>query len=79
MSLVDGPRDLKFEMTARAWGRERAMDQEGEREMTSRNKEKVLRYRGEEGLKDFEERAERFAVSSRFPICRLCFASSGQG
>lgn len=48
-------------MTARATGRERAMGES--REMTGRNREKVLKYRGEEGLRVFEEKAEQFAVS----------------
>lgn len=59
---MDGPRDLKFEMTARATGREQAIGEE--RDMTSRNRDKVLKYRGEAGLREFEARAEQFAVSS---------------
>lgn len=47
-------------MTARAAGREMAMGES--REMTERNREKVLKYRGEEGLRVFEEKAEQFAV-----------------
>ena len=47
-------------MTARATGREMAMGES--REMTERNREKVLKYRGEEGVRVFEEKAEQFAV-----------------
>lgn len=61
VSLVDGPRDIKYEMTARATGRERAMGEE--REMTGRNREKVLKYRSEEGVRAFEQKADEFAVS----------------
>jgi large subunit ribosomal protein L17 len=60
LSLVDGPRDIRFEMTARATGREKALGET--REMTERNRDKVLRYRGEEGRRAFEAKADEFAV-----------------
>lgn len=53
-------------MTARATGRERAMGES--REMTGRNREKVLKYRGEEGARVFEEKAEQFAVCPPFAL-----------
>lgn len=76
LSLVDGPRDLKFEMAARTVGFEtvkRGM-QRGEgsvpsigfvglREYTLRSAEKVLKYRGDEGRKEFEDVAKQFANS----------------
>jgi large subunit ribosomal protein L17 len=58
--LVDGPRDLRFEMTARATGRERAMGEE--RELTGRNRERVLKFRDEAGVAEFERKAEEFEV-----------------
>ena len=61
LSLVDGPRDLRFEMTARATGRERAMGEE--RELTGRNRERVLKFRDEAGVREFERKAEEFEVS----------------
>jgi hypothetical protein len=48
-------------MTARATGRERAMGEE--REMTGRNRDKVLKFRDEAGVQEFEKRAEEFEVS----------------
>lgn len=77
MELVDGPRDLKFEMTARAIGRESAQyaaerggidgvsgeegrEWEGLRERTQISMDKVLKYRGEEGRLDLEDRAKEW-------------------
>lgn len=77
MELVDGPRDLKFEMTARAIGRESAQyaaerggvegvtseqgrEWEGLRERTEISMKKVLKFRGEEGRRELEERAARW-------------------
>lgn len=75
LSLVDGPRDLKFEMAARAVGVEsvrRGMRKgeqalggawEGLREFTARSADKVLKYRGAEGRETFEAKARAYAVS----------------
>jgi large subunit ribosomal protein L17 len=82
VSLVDGPRDIKFEMVARAVGRERALEggssssggigrgreeieELGLRELTRRNMEKVLKYRGEGEKSQFERKAAEFGVSRR--------------
>jgi len=54
-------------MTARATGRERAMGEQ--RELTERNREKVLKFRGEEGRAAFEKKAEEFEVS-QFHFCQ---------
>ena len=74
VSLVDGPRDLKFEMIARTVGRETAYigqtngmgdageDWEGLDQSTKRGVEQVLKHRGEEGRKALEEKAREFAV-----------------
>lgn len=71
---MDGPRDLKFEMVARTVGRETASlgsdgakaaavdEWEGLDEGTRRSVEQVLKYRGEEGKKVFEDKARDFAV-----------------
>jgi hypothetical protein len=48
-------------MTARATGRERAMGEE--RELTDRNREKVLKFRDEKGKAEFERKAVEFEVS----------------
>jgi large subunit ribosomal protein L17 len=72
LELVDGPRDLKFAMTARAVGRETAsslaVDQPGRslREQTKMAVEKVLKFRGEEGREAFERLSQKHAVSLSF-------------
>lgn len=59
LELVDGPRDMRFAMTARTLARERAREG-GVREVTARNVRKVTRYRegGEEALEEEVERME---------------------
>lgn len=52
LELVDGPKDMRFAMTARTLARQRAEGLE-QNEMTARNVEKVTRYRPE-GEKDLE-------------------------
>jgi hypothetical protein len=77
VELVDGPRDLRFEMVARAVGREVAQAGvafEGEaggeelegvlRERTKLGLDKVLRYRGEAGRKNFMDKAKAWEVGS---------------
>lgn len=74
LTLVDGPRDLKFEMTARTVGKESldAMDEweriessvdewEGLSEKTKRDVAKVLRYRSEDDKKLFKAKATEFS------------------
>lgn len=72
LELVDGPKDLKFEMVARAVGLEAAQrgaerglegvseDWEGLREGTKLGMDKVLKYRGEQGRRELEERAREW-------------------
>jgi len=66
LELVDGPKDMRFAMTARTIAR---MKGEGEElnEMTQRNMEKVTRYRknGEEDLEKMVERLNRLKVGDR--------------
>ncbi|KAF8601766.1 ribosomal protein L17 [Ceratobasidium sp. AG-I] len=70
LELVDGPRDLKFEITARAVGRETAssfavgQQERGLRERTKRAVGKVLKFRGDEGRQLFEELAQKQTVRS---------------
>ncbi|OXB37540.1 ribosomal protein L17 [Cryptococcus neoformans] len=74
LTLVDGPRDLKFEMIARTAGKESldAMDSweqiessvdewEGLSEKTKRDVAKVLRYRSEDDKKLFKAKATEFS------------------
>ena len=60
LELVDGPRDMRFAMTARALARERE-GEGGIREVTARNVRKVTRFRvgGEEALEEEVRRVER--------------------
>ncbi|KAG8780013.1 hypothetical protein FRC12_023572 [Ceratobasidium sp. 428] len=66
LELVDGPRDLSFELAARAVGRETANGffTGGERRMREKTKlavEKSLKYRGEEGREELERLATNHA------------------
>jgi ribosomal protein L17 len=87
VSLVDGPRDVRFEMTARAAAREATVaareagsaeklgsEFKGTRDLTVMNVEKVLKYRGEEGKKEFEALAQEYAVS----FCVLVWEGRGR-
>ncbi|KAI4231600.1 MAG: hypothetical protein L6R40_007689 [Gallowayella cf. fulva] len=60
LELVDGPKDMRFHMTAKTLVRERASE-EGVREITARNVAKVTRYRenGEEELEREVQRMEK--------------------
>ncbi|WVO18108.1 hypothetical protein L204_105810 [Cryptococcus depauperatus] len=75
LTLVDGPRDLKYEMMARAVGKESLRvhddvstgrikepgnDWEDLDERTRSEVRKVLRYRSEEDVKKFKEKAQHF-------------------
>jgi len=56
-------------MTARATGRERAMGED--RELTGRNRERVLKFRDEAGVAEFERKAEEFEVCL-LPLKQRC-------
>ena len=60
LELVDGPRDMRFAMTAKTLVRERESG-DGIRELTARNVRKVTRYRdgGEEELERTVKAIER--------------------
>ncbi|CAL8581900.1 54S ribosomal protein L8, mitochondrial [Xanthoria parietina] len=57
LELVDGPKDMRFHMTAKTLVRERASEG-GVRELTARNVQKVTRYR-ENGMDELEEEVRR--------------------
>ncbi|WOO76839.1 50S ribosomal protein L17 [Vanrija pseudolonga] len=75
VSLVDGPRDIKFELTARAAARESAVlanykgrdalpdgfDTSKLRERTAQSVNKVLKYRGDKGKQEFAALAKEFS------------------
>jgi ribosomal protein L17 len=73
VSLVDGPRDIKFEMAARAAAREATIVHRdtgspapmgflGTRPLTVRNVKQVLKYRSDEDKYRFTELARDFSV-----------------
>lgn len=77
MSLVDGPRDVKFEMAARAVARETVVagkglergaddlpeDTSALRPRTARARERTLKFRGEKGQEEFKEKVQEYSVS----------------
>ncbi|CAK9784401.1 ribosomal protein L17 [Cutaneotrichosporon oleaginosum] len=63
LSLVDGPRDLKFEMAARAAARETLTS--GLLPRTRRSVERVLKYRGDEGKAQFKALQEDYSLRLR--------------
>ncbi|KAL8897823.1 MAG: hypothetical protein Q9180_004053 [Flavoplaca navasiana] len=60
LELVDGPKDMRFHMTAKTLVRERASE-EGVRELTAKNVQKVTRYR-EGGMEDLEKEVRRMEM-----------------
>ncbi|CAF9942040.1 MAG: hypothetical protein ALECFALPRED_009462 [Alectoria fallacina] len=64
LELVDGPRDMRFAMTAKTLVRERASD-EGIREITARNVAKVTRFR-EDGEEELERTVRRLETMRGF-------------
>lgn len=68
LELVDGPKDMRFAMTARTIARDRG---EGRKphEMTARNIDKVTRYRpdGEADLESMVEKIRELEMGERDP------------
>ena len=66
LELVDGPKDMRFAMTARTLARQRGEGQDIN-EMTQRNVEKVTRFRpgGESELENMVERLQSLKVGER--------------
>ncbi|KAH8596430.1 ribosomal protein L17 [Bisporella sp. PMI_857] len=66
LELVDGPKDMRFAMTARTIARQRKEGQEMN-EMTKRNIEKVVRYRknGEKELEDMVQKMSKLEFPPR--------------
>jgi hypothetical protein len=66
LELVDGPKDMRFAMTARTLAR---LEEEGKEvnEMTQRNVEKVTQFRqgGEDALRDMVEKMKDLEVGDR--------------
>ncbi|KAI1085341.1 ribosomal protein L17 [Whalleya microplaca] len=58
LELVDGPRDLRFAMTAAAVARDERLGRP-HTDLTKMNRRKVLRYRGADGGKTFADMVER--------------------
>ena len=66
LELVDGPKDMRFAMTARTIARERGEGMEMN-EMTRLNMEKVTRYRpnGKKDLENMVEKMRKLKVGTR--------------
>jgi large subunit ribosomal protein L17 len=66
LELVDGPKDIRFAMTARTIARERG-EGKGLGEMTARNIDKVTRFRpgGEDALEEMVEKVRELEVGER--------------
>ena len=66
LELVDGPKDIRFAMTARTIARQRERGEEMN-EMTKKNMEKVVRYRedGEEEMEDMIAKLGKLKVGNR--------------
>ncbi|KAI1133401.1 ribosomal protein L17 [Nemania abortiva] len=58
LEFVDGPKDMRFAMTAAAVARDRALGR-ASNELTLKNRTKVLRYRGANGDKTFDDMVRR--------------------
>ncbi|KAL2071586.1 hypothetical protein VTL71DRAFT_12821 [Oculimacula yallundae] len=71
LELVDGPKDMRFAMTAKTLARQR---KEGEEmnEMTARNVEKVTRYRenGKDDLEKMVKQMGNFGLRAKNPFVR---------
>ncbi|KAK7555832.1 ribosomal protein L17 [Phyllosticta citricarpa] len=64
LELVDSPKDMRFAMMAKVVARQRA-EKLPETPITRQNLTKVMRYRGEEGKKSFENMVTRFKGLTR--------------
>ncbi|KAI0184322.1 ribosomal protein L17 [Xylaria flabelliformis] len=58
LEFVDGPKDMRFAMTAATVARDRALGR-SHNELTVKNRTKVLRYRGANGEKVFDDMVQR--------------------
>ncbi|KAN0084672.1 Ribosomal protein L17 [Elaphomyces granulatus] len=58
LELVDGPRDMRFSLTARALVRQRARGMESLNELTAMNVRKVTRFR-KNGIEELEQEVKR--------------------
>lgn len=63
LELVDGPKDMRFAMTARTVARNRSQGFEGLNELTTLNVRKVTRYR-KDGVDDLERAIKKLELDS---------------
>ncbi|KAL9021333.1 MAG: hypothetical protein Q9185_001443 [Variospora sp. 1 TL-2023] len=78
LELVDGPKDMRFLMTAKTLVRERTTD-EGIRELTAKNVGKVTRYRPD-GFEDLEKEVKRMeAEVGNVRLRKTAIASVDEG
>ncbi|KAL8800320.1 MAG: hypothetical protein Q9200_007283, partial [Gallowayella weberi] len=73
LELVDGPKDMRFHMTAKTLVRERASESGGIRDLTAKNVMKVTRFRkgGEEELEREVRRMEMLVGDEE--VREVCF------
>ncbi|KAI0479630.1 ribosomal protein L17 [Xylaria cf. heliscus] len=60
LEFVDGPKDMRFAMTAAAVARDRALGR-SPNHLTAKNRKKALRYRGPDGPAVFDDMVDRLA------------------
>ncbi|KAE8138334.1 ribosomal protein L17 [Aspergillus pseudotamarii] len=64
LELVDGPKDMRFAMTARTVARQRAQGQDTLNELTRLNVQKVTRFR-KDGIDDLEQEIKKLELDGR--------------
>ncbi|KAI1112209.1 hypothetical protein F5Y14DRAFT_453337, partial [Nemania sp. NC0429] len=78
LEFVDGPKDMRFAMTAAAVARDRALGH-ASNELTLKNREKVLRYRGDGGEKVFDDMVRRLGKLNLAGVRNERPAATGSG
>lgn len=64
LELVDGPKDMRFALTAKTLARKRTQGLEAMNELTAMNVQKVTRFR-KDGVEDLEKEIGRLSVNEK--------------
>jgi hypothetical protein len=64
LELVDGPKDMRFAMTARTVARQRSQGSESLNQLTTLNVQKVTRFR-KDGVEDLEREIKKLELDGR--------------
>ena len=75
LEFVDGPKDMRYHMTAAAIAKDTLTGQTPTK-VTLLNKKKVLQFRGANAKQDFNKMVERMKAMELFPAHRLSKAPS---